>query len=72
MLILKIYATLPILVIHVDFEHFYHFKQNTYGINDDGVYKDILARLKMFTMKMGKRVENCLKCKSFEVRGHNF
>ena len=28
--------------------------------------KEIIAPL--FTMKMGKRVEKCLKCKSFEVK----
>ena len=49
-LILKSYATLPILVIHVDFEYnsygySYHFillndnfKYNSYGFNDDEVY----------------------------------
>ena len=30
--------------------------------------KEIIARLKMFTMKMGKRVEKCLKYKSFKVK----
>ena len=37
-LILKIYDTLSILVIHIDFEGFDSFKHNSQGFNNSGVH----------------------------------
>ena len=66
LLILKIYATLPILAIHVDFERFRSFISIILMVLMMTEFtKEIISRLKMFYNENGQKSRNC---KSFEVK----
>ena len=65
-LILKIYATLPILVIHVDFERFWSFLSIILMVLMMTKFtKEIISRLKMFYNEDGQKSWKVFKIQKF-------